>query len=279
MTIAEKNRSEDRAGGYAAGVRPIAASTVMHTDAQGLEAGWVSVPVRDREVPAYCARPQDAKSPPVLLVVSEIFGVHEHIADVARRFAKLGYLAIAPELFVRQGDVKAYTDIPKLQAEIIERTPDSQVTADLDAAVAWAESRGGDASRLGVTGFCWGGRITWLYAAHQPRVKAGVAWYGKLKAAPTPLKPAHPVDIAGDLQAPVLGLYGGRDDSIPPAQVEEMKAGLAHGGPMSRQSEIVVYPQAGHAFNADYRPSYDPDAAQDGWQRCVEWLVRFGAST
>jgi carboxymethylenebutenolidase len=275
MTTAEKTRP-DTLPLYAAATRPVTSSTVVHTDAQGLEAGWVQIPSGDLALPAYRARPQGAASPPVLLVVSEIFGVHQHIADVARRFAKLGYLAVAPEMFVRQGDAKAYADIARLQAEIIERTPDAQVMADLDAAVAWAQAEGGDVSRLGVTGFCWGGRITWMYAAHQPGVRAGVAWYGKLQAPPTPLKPTHPVDVAAALHAPVLGLYGGRDASIPLELVERMKARLAGGDEASRRSEIVVYPDAGHAFHADYRPSYDAAAAHDGWRRCVEWLARFG---
>jgi carboxymethylenebutenolidase len=277
MTTAEKTR-QDAPIPYAAAARPVATSTVVHTDAQGLDAGWANIPSGDLSMPAYLARPQGVPRPPVLLVVSEIFGVHEHIADVARRFAKRGYLAIAPEMFVRQGDAKGYTDIAKLQSEIIERTPDAQVMADLDAAVAWAQGEGGDVSRLGVTGFCWGGRITWMYAAHQPRVKAGVAWYGKLLAPPTPLKPTHPVDVAAALHAPVLGLYGGKDASIPLELVDRMKAGLAHGSEASRRSEIVVYPDAGHAFHADYRPSYDAAAAHDGWRRCVEWLARFGAA-
>ncbi|MGN6526838.1 MAG: dienelactone hydrolase family protein [Burkholderiaceae bacterium] len=277
MTTIEKARPDTPAP-YAAAVHPVTASTVVHTDAQGLEAGWIGIPSGDLAMPAYRARPQGAPRPPVLLVVSEIFGVHEHIADIVRRFAKLGYLAVAPEMFVRQGDAKGYSDIAKLQSEIIERTPDAQVMADLDAAVDWARGEGGDVSRLGVTGFCWGGRITWMYVAHQRLAKAGVAWYGKLLAPPTPLKPTHPVDVAGTLHAPVLGLYGGKDASIPLELVDRMRAALAHGSEASRRSEIVVYPEAGHAFHADYRPSYDAAAARDGWRRCVDWLARFGAA-
>jgi carboxymethylenebutenolidase len=277
MNTAEK-ATPDTPMPYAAAARPDIASSVVHPDSEGLEAGWVSIPSRDIAMPAYRARPQGAAKPAVLLVISEIFGVHEHIADVARRFAKLGYLAVAPEMFVRQGDAKGYADIAKLQSEIIERTPDTQVMADLDAVVKWAEREGGDLSRLGVTGFCWGGRITWMYAAHQARVRAGVAWYGKLQATPTPVKPSHPLDVAEALHAPVLGLYGGKDSSIPLELVGRMRTALAHGNAASRQSEIVVYPDAGHAFLADYRPSYDPAAAHDGWRRCVEWLGRFGAA-
>ncbi|HEX7639783.1 MAG TPA: dienelactone hydrolase family protein [Burkholderiaceae bacterium] len=264
--------------GFAAAVRAPVAHALVHTDAEGLESGPVAIPAGDIALPAYYAKPQGAGGLPVVLVVSEIFGVHEHVADVARRFARLGYLAVAPELFVRQGNAKAYTDIPRLQAEIVEKTPDAQVLADLDVTLAWAEGRGGDLGRLGVTGFCWGGRITWLYAAHQARVRAGVAWYGKLQAPATPIKPRHPVDVAGELRAPVLGLYGGQDASIPPAQVEAMRAALAAGNEAARASTIVVYPDAGHAFHADYRPSYDAKAAQDGWRRCLDWLARHGVA-
>ena len=265
--------------GFAASVTPVVGSTVVHTDTAGLDAGPVTIAVDGFPMPAYAAKPAGASSAarlPVILVLSEIFGVHEHIADVARRFAKLGYLAIAPDLFVRQGDAASQPDIATLVRDIVDKTPDAQVMADLDAAAAWAGDNGGDPARLGVTGFCWGGRITWLYAAHQPKVKAGVAWYGKLKLAPTPVKPRHPVDIAAELHAPVLGLYGAQDASIPMDDVEWMKSALALGSTAARASEFVVYPDAGHAFHADYRPGYNEADARDGWSRCVAWLARHG---
>jgi len=217
-----------------------------------------------------------AANAPVVLVVSEIFGVHEHIADVARRFAKAGYFAIAPELFVRQGDAGSYGEIAKLIAEVVNKVPDAQVMADLDACVAWAKGQGADTGRTAVTGFCWGGRITWLYSAHNPAVKAGVAWYGRLVGAPSALTPAHPVDLAGKLNGPVLGLYGGQDTGIPLDTVEKMKAALAAGSPAAKKSEFVVYPDAPHAFHADYRPSYRKDAADDGWKRCLAWFKAQG---
>jgi carboxymethylenebutenolidase len=262
--------------GYAAAVRPIVGSTVLHTDAAGLEAGPVVIRSGAFDMPAYRACPQGGADLPVLLVVSEIFGLHEHIADMARRFAKQGFLAIAPDLFRRQGDATAYTDIDRLFSELVDKVPDAQVMGDLDAAMDWAGNHGGDLARLGVTGFCWGGRITWLWTAHQPKVRAGVAWYGKLQPPTTTLQPHTPVDVAGHLHAPVLGLYGGKDTSIPAPQVEAMKAALAKGNAAARASQIVVYPDAGHAFNADYRPSYRRPDAEDGWRRCLDWLVRHG---
>ena len=268
--------------GFAAAVLPVAAQAIR-TDVAGLVAGEVTVPVGDFKMPAYRAMPAAGNANgaklPVVLVVSEIFGVHEHIADVARRFAKLGYLAIAPELFVRQGDAQSYGEINKLVAEVISKVPDAQALGDLDACVAWAAANGGDTSRLGITGFCWGGRITWLYAAHNPSVKAGVAWYGQLLGTPTALKPTNPVDRVGALKAPVLGLYGAEDTGIPVAAVDQMKAALAAApNPAAKQSQFVVYPGAPHAFHADYRPSYRKDAAEDGWQRCIAWMKANGVA-
>ena len=264
--------------GFAAAVLPVAAQTVVKTDAQGLEVGEVTIPVGDFKMPAYRAAPAGVRNAPVVLVVSEIFGVHEHIADVARRFARLGCFAVAPELFVRQGDAGSYGEIAKLLAEVINKVPDAQVMGDLDATVAWARGQGADATKLGVTGFCWGGRITWLYSAHNPAVKAGVAWYGRLAGAPSPLTPSHPVDVAGRLHGPVLGLYGGQDAGIPLDTVDKMKAALAAGSPAARRSEFVVYPEAPHAFHADYRPSYRQAAAEDGWKRCVAWFKAHGVA-
>jgi carboxymethylenebutenolidase len=263
--------------GYARATQPVTAQAIA-TDPAGLAAGEATIPSGDFPLPAYVARPAGPGPFPVVLVVSEIFGVHEHIADVARRFAHLGYLAIAPELFVRQGDAKAPAEIAVLFATIVSKVPDAQVMADLDACVAWAKANGGDTGRLGVTGFCWGGRITWLYAAHSDAVKAGVAWYGRLSGPTTELQPRHPLDLAGALKAPVLGLYGGADTGIPLEAVEQMKAALAAGSPAAQASEFVVYPQAQHAFHADYRPSYDEAAAQDAWQRCLAWLRGHGVA-
>ncbi|HEX7436163.1 MAG TPA: dienelactone hydrolase family protein, partial [Caldimonas sp.] len=233
--------------GFAAAVLPVAAQTIK-TDSTGLTVGEVTVMVGDFKMPAYRARPAGKTNLPVVLVVSEIFGVHEHIADVARRFARLGYLAIAPELFVRQGDAQSYGEIGKLVSEVISKVPDAQVMGDLDACVAWAKANGGDTSRLGITGFCWGGRITWLYDAHNPAVKAGVAWYGRLAGPASALTPKNPVDLAGSLNGPVLGLYGGDDPGIPQDTVEQMKKALATGSAAAKKSQFVVYPNAPHAF-------------------------------
>ncbi len=261
--------------GFAAAVLPVSAQTIT-TDTQGLEAGPVTVPVGDFQMPAYAARPAGKKNAPVVLVISEIFGVHEHIADVARRFAKQGYFAVAPDLFVRQGDAKSVTDIARLMSEIISKVPDEQVMRDLDATVAWAKTQGGNTGHLGITGFCWGGRITWLFAAHNPSVKAGVAWYGRLQGSSTPLTPKHPIDVVGQLKAPVLGLYGGQDGGIPVASVAAMQEALQQGSPAAKASEFVVYKDAGHAFHADYRPSYRAEAAKDGWARCLSWFKQHG---
>jgi len=264
--------------GFAAAVLPVMAQTVIKTDSQGLVAGEVTIPVGDFRMPAYRAAPANRPNAPVVLVVSEIFGVHEYIADVARRFAKAGYCAIAPEMFVRQGDAGSYGEVAKLIAEVISKVPDAQAMADLDATLAWAKAQGFDTGKTAVTGFCWGGRITWLYAAHNPGVKAGVAWYGRLVGAATPLNPAHPVDVAGKLAGPVLGLYGEKDTGIPLDTVEKMKAALAGGSAAARKSEFVIYPDAPHAFHADYRPSYRKEAADDGWKRCLAWFKAQGVA-
>jgi carboxymethylenebutenolidase len=264
--------------GFAAAALPIVAQTVVKTDSAGLVTGEVTIPVGDFKMPAYRAAPQGKANAPLVLVVSEIFGVHEYIADVARRFAKAGYFAIAPEMFVRQGDASSYGEIAKLVAEVISKVPDRQVMGDLDACVAWAKGQGADTSKLGVTGFCWGGRITWLYSAHNPGVKAGVAWYGRLVGATSELQPRHPVDVAAGLHGPVLGLYGEADTGIPLDTVEKMKTALAAGGAAAKKSEFVIYPAAPHAFHADYRPSFRKEAAEDGWKRCVAWFKAHGVA-
>jgi carboxymethylenebutenolidase len=267
--------------GFAAAVRPTAAEAVITTDAEGLTAGEVKVPAAGGDMPAYRALPAKGGPHPVVLVVEEVFGVHEHIKDVCRRFAKAGYLAIAPELFARQGDPTKITDVRRIIDDIVAKTPDREVLADLDATVAWAEKNGGDTSRLAITGFCWGGRIVWLYAAHSPKLKAGVAWYGRIDGERNDLQPKYPIDVARDLQAPVLGLYGGADDSISADQIERMKAALARPGGGSKidseKSEIVVYPNAPHGFHADYRPTYREQDARDGWKRLLAWFSDHGA--
>lgn len=264
--------------GFAAAVLPVAAQTMIKTDTAGLVAEEVTIPVGDFRMPAYRAAPANKRNAPVILVVSEIFGVHEHIADVARRFAKLGYFAVAPELFVRHGDAKSYTEIPKLIAEVVSKASDAQVVGDLDATVAWAKAQGAATQKLGITGFCWGGRITWLYAAHSPTLKAGVAWYGRLEGAANANTPKHPVDLAASLKAPVLGLYGGQDTGIPMNTVAAMQDALANGSPAARASRFVVFPDAPHAFHADYRPSYRKAAAEEGWALALDWFRKHGVA-
>ncbi len=262
--------------GYAASVMPIMAQTAIKTPTDGLTVGEVSIDVQGFKMPAYRAMPAGKTRLPVVLVLSEIFGVHEHIADVANRFAREGYLAIAPELFVRQGDAQGYGEMARLIAEVISKVPDAQVAGDLDACVAWAGANGGDPGRVGVTGFCWGGRQTWLYAAHSKAVKAGVAWYGRVVGDRNELTPRNPIDIAGALNAPVLGLYGEADTGIPLDGVEKMKAALAAGNANSKASQFVLYKDAPHAFHADYRSSYRKEAAEDGWKRCLAWFRQHG---
>ena len=264
--------------GFAAAALPVVAQTTIKTDSGGLVAGEVTVPVGDFKMPAYRAAPAGRANAPVVLVVSEIFGVHEYVADVARRFAKAGYFAVAPELFVRQGDAGSYGEIGKLIAEVIAKVPDAQVMGDLDACAAWAKGQGADTGKLAVTGFCWGGRITWLYSAHSPAVKAGVAWYGRLVGTGNPLQPANPVELTGKLNGPVLGLYGAADTGIPLDTVDKMKAALAGGSAAAKKSEFVVYPDAPHAFHTDYRPSYRKEAAEDGWKRCLAWFKAHGVA-
>lgn len=263
--------------GFALAVQPVRAQTAISTDTAGLVAGEIQVPTADGNMPAYRAQPATGTNFPTLLVVQEIFGVHEHIKDICRRLAKLGYQAIAPELYARQGDPRQYTTIPDILAKVVSKVPDSQVMADLDACAAWAGANGGNAARLGVTGFCWGGRITWLYAAHNPRVKAGVAWYGRLASKASELTPRHPLDLADKLNGPVLGLYGGQDTGIPLETVEQMRAALARAdNPASKASTIHVYADAPHAFHADYRESYRKEPAEDGWRRMREWFRQHG---
>jgi carboxymethylenebutenolidase len=261
--------------GFAAAVLPVRADTVITTTAEGLAAGEVNIPVQDGEIPAYRAMPAQGGPFPVVLVVQEIFGVHEHIKDVCRRLAKAGYLAVAPELYARQGDPGRYTDTARLMSEIVSRVPDAQVMADLDAAAAWAARNGGDGGDLGITGFCWGGRIVWMYAAHNPNLKTGVAWYGPVA------RSYHPgdktaLDVAASIKQPMLGLYGAADGGIPNDTVEKMRAALKAAG--NNASQIILYADTPHAFHADYRPSYRANDAADGWKRLQDWFRKHGAA-
>jgi len=262
------------AAGFALAVQPVGAATIS-TGSEGLTAGEVKIPVGDDNIPGYRAMPSKGGPFPVVLVVQEIFGVHEHIKDICRRFAKLGYFAIAPELYYRQGDVSQLKSIDEIRV-IVGKVPDEQVMSDLDAAVEFAQKSGkGDVAKLGITGFCWGGRIVWLYSAHSKQLKAGVAWYGRLVGDPSANTPKHPVNIAGDLNAPVLGLYGGKDQGIPLETVEQMRTALKAA---KVDAQIVVYPDSPHAFFADYRPSYKEDDAKDAWQKLQAWFKQHGVA-
>lgn len=246
----------------------------IETSADGLRHGMVEIPVRDGAMSAYFAAPAAVERPPLILVIQEIFGLHEHIKDVCRRLAHEGYMALGLELYQRQGDASAYSDMGALINDIVSKVPDEQVLSDLDSGVAWAATQGADTTRLGVTGFCWGGRLTWMYAAHNSQCKAAVAWYGKLATGHSPLQTEHPIDVAARLHAPVLGLYGGEDASIPLADVRRMEEALQQGSEAARASRIKVYPESGHAFYADYRPSYNARDASDAWGRAVAWFDR-----
>ena len=267
------------AGAFALAVQPIQAQTKITTDGKGLVTGEVKIPVSDGEIPAYRAMP-DAKNKkfPVVLVVHEIFGVHEWIQDVCRRFAKKGFMAIAPSLYARQGDVLQMKDFREIISKVVSKVPDAQVMSDLDATVAYAEKNKGNTKKLSITGFCWGGRIVWLYAAHNPKMDAGAAWYGRL--VPTEqsprfsLQPKYPIDIAKDLRVPVLGLYGGLDTGIPLNTVHQMQDELKKG---KSKSEIEIFPSADHGFLADYRPNYNKEAAEDAWKKMLDWFKKNGA--
>jgi carboxymethylenebutenolidase len=260
--------------GFTLAVQPARAEAIK-TDKTGLVAGEVKIPVADGQMPGYRARPASGQRFPIVLVVQEIFGVHEYIQDICRRFAKLGYLAVAPELYARQGDVSHLSDMSEI-SKVVAKVPDSQVLSDLDAAASWAsKSEPGDANKLGITGFCWGGRIVWLYAAHNPKLKAGVAWYGRLTGKTTELQPRNPIDVVRELKAPVLGLYGEKDSGIPLESIEQMREALKKAG---KTAEFIVYPDAPHAFHADYRPSYRADKAADGWSKLQAWFKKYGVA-
>jgi len=262
------------AAGFALAVQPVSAETIT-TDSNGLTAGEVKIPVQDGSIPGYRAMPASGGPFATILVVQEVFGVHEHIKDICRRLAKAGFFAVAPALYAREGDVAGMSNIDEI-LKLVARVPEPQVASDLDATVAWAKGTGqADVSRLGITGFCWGGRQVWLYAAHNPQLKAGVAWYGVLQRPKSEMTPANPIDLAPQLKAPVLGLYGGADPGIPMFQIEALQATLKSAG---KPSQIVVYPDTPHGFNADYRPSYRPEQAKDGWKRMLAWFREHGVA-
>jgi carboxymethylenebutenolidase len=266
--------------GFVAASEPVLAAAI-ETDFKGIKAGEQMIPVGTFQMPTYVARPENAKGKlPIVIVASEIFGVHEYIADVTRRFAKLGYMAIAPEFFIRAGDPNTYGTTADIMSNIVAKTPDSQVLNDIQAALVWAGKNGGDVKKVGVTGFCWGGRITWL-SATLPQVKAGVAWYGRLVGEKTEGNPKHPVDIAAELKAPVLGLYGGADAGISLETVEQMRQELAKAAPKNpaaKASRFEVYPDAPHGFHADYRALYREGPAKDGWEKCIAWFKQYGVA-
>ena len=269
------------ASGFALAAQPVCAQTIIQTDSLDLTTRMVEIKTEWGSIPAYYAMPSVMRTPaspssmPIMIVVQEIFGVHEHIKDVCRRFAKLGYLAVAPELYYRQGDVSKLKDVKQILDQVVSKVSDWQVMRDLDATVRWAELNGGSRYKLGITGFCWGGRITWLYAHHNPYVKAGVAWYGRLTGEKTAMNPLHPIDVADNIRVPVLGLYGGADAGIPLSSVEEMNAALRK-RLMSDPSNIHVYPDTPHAFFADYRASYREKQAWDAWERAIAWFKTHG---
>jgi carboxymethylenebutenolidase len=263
------------ATGFALAVRPVSAQTIT-TDANGLIAGEVKIPVEDGEIPAYRAMPAEGGPFATVVVIQEIFGVHEHIKDICRRLAKTGYFAVAPALYARQGDVSTMTDIQEILQKVVSKVPDAEVASDVDATVAWAhKQKQANTRKLAATGFCWGGRQTWLYAIHNPHLKAAVAWYGPVAGNTDPLHPKRVLDLVPDLKVPVLGLYGAADQGIAVADVEKLRDEAKQ---LHKKVEIVIYPDTPHGFNADYRPSYRAEQAKDGWQRMLAWFKSHGAA-
>ena len=257
--------------GYTLAAGPVRAD-VITTDTSGLDAGDTKIKVADGEMPGYFARPTGVNNPPVVLVAMEIFGLHEYIKDVTRRLAKLGALAVAPDYYFRKGvDLTKIADIPQL-LPIVNAKPDAELLSDLDSTVAWAKAEGGDTARLGIIGFCRGGRTVWEFSAHSPELKAGVAFYGPPVDPPNPLWPKSPTQLAPDMKAPVLGLYGAEDTGIPVATVEALKAALAAN---NKTAEFKIYPGAPHGFHADYRGSYRKEAAEDAWNQMQAWFKKY----
>src|SRR6185437_87594 len=252
-----------------------AEAQAIRTDTNGIDAGEAQIPVQGGSLPAYFARPASGTNFPVIIVNEEIFGVHEYIADICRRFAKLGFLAVAPEYYARIADVSKMTDVKQIVSEVISKEPDAQYMADADAAVAWAGANKGDPARLGVTGFCRGGRMTWLFAAHNAQAKAAVAWYGPLLGTTSPIQPHTASDVVEQIKCPLLGLYSGQDQSSPP---EAIKAAEAKAKAAGKTVEFVIYPDAPHGFHADYRPSYRKADAEDGWKRMLAWFRHYGVA-
>jgi len=246
---------------------------VIRTDSTGIEAGEVMIPVSGGTLPGYFAKPAGPGPFPIVLVNEEIFGIHDYIRDIIRRLAKLGYAAVAVEIYARYADLSKATDVGEIIRSVISKAADSVVMSDNDAAVAYAVAHGGDAERLAVTGFCRGGRNTWLYAAHNPKVKAAMAWYGPVGGNRTELQPDTVQEVAGRIHAPLLGLYGGKDPGI---AVDDVRRAEATAKAAGKTVEIVIYPDAPHGFHADYRPSYRADAATDGWSRMLAWLRSHG---
>lgn len=259
--------------GFALAVQPVSGQTIT-TNTDGITAGEVKVPVADGEMPAYRAFPNKGKNFPVVVVVQEIFGVHEHIKDLCRRLAKKGHYAIAPALFARQGDPAKIQDMQVLVRDIVSKVPDAQVMTDIDSTLAFADRNEGNGKKAAITGFCWGGRIVWLYAVHNPKIKAGAAWYGRMEGQSSPLQPNHPIDFASKLKVPILGLYGGKDQGIPQSSIGKMREALKAG---TSKSNIILYASAQHGFNADYRPSYGKVDAEDAWARMLAWFKKNGA--
>ena len=277
MSTSDLNRREfivtKLAVGFALAVSPAGAQTIT-TDTNGLTAGEVQIPVTGGQIPGYRAMPSRGGNFPIVLVVQEIFGVHEHIKDVCRRFAKAGYCAVAPELYSRQGDVSKIADVQQIINTVVSKVPDSQVMSDLDATIAWAARNSrGNQQRVAITGFCWGGRIVWLYAALGGKVKAGAAFYGRLEGETNAMTPKNPIDYAGGLRAPVIGFYGGKDAGIPQSSVTKMKIALSV---VDSPSEVNVYANADHGFHADYRPTYNAEAAKDAWAKTLAWFKKNG---
>lgn len=261
--------------GFALAVSPVTAWAV-ETSAEGLVAGSVAIPTAKGTMPGYWAMPKGKGPFPVVLVIHEIFGVHAYIQDVCRRLAQKGYLAVAPYLYFREGDVTVLKEIDQIRSQVLSKVSMPQVLADLDSTLAWiGTAKSGELSKVGITGFCWGGIVTWMYASHNPKVKAGVAWYGRVTGDTSPLQPKFPVDIAADLKVPVLGLYGGKDKGIPLEAVQKMGEGLKKG---KSGSDIIVYPDAEHGFHADYRPSYNEKAAKEGWGKMLAWFKKNGVA-
>lgn len=262
--------------GFALAVSPISGAPITTTET-GMETEMTTIPIGTEKLPAFLARPIGSGPFPIVLVVQEIFGVHAYIQDVCRRFAKEGYIAVAPYLYFREGDVTKIKDVPKIISDVVSKVKVPRVLTDLDSALAWAvKTKNADASRVAITGFCWGGGITWMYSAHNPKIKAGVAWYGKLVGQPNPNQSQFPVDIGASLTVPVLGLYGAKDEGIPLPTIEKMRGELAKG---KSRSEIIVFPDAEHGFHADYRPSYHEKSAKDAWGQALAWIRKNGAKS